>query len=328
MNRPICSIIIPTRNCLNYLPTTLASIDAQHRPGLEPSLEVILVDDGSTDGTADWARARPTSGFSLTLLETGGIGPGAARNAGVTAAKADLIAFLDADDTWSPGKLDAQLAYHRANPQTGLTFTDYLHVTPDGAQHGTCFAYWDCAWTQAADDAYFVVPDGEARLLGSNLVGTSTVVMNRDVFLAAGGFSARWASAEDWDLWLRVAALAPVACSTSVTMNYLMRPGSETSNRRARLAAMAGIIDGYRGRTEPVFQRAVQLAQARLDVATAEMARADGDLNGAAWAHLRALLAHPDWRTGRAFAADAVAAITPGFARHATRAGPKRDEAV
>jgi glycosyltransferase involved in cell wall biosynthesis len=324
MNRPICSIIIPTRNCLNYLPTTLASIDAQNRC----DLEVILVDDGSTDGTANWARARPASGFSLTLLETGGIGPGAARNAGVAAASADLIAFLDADDTWSPGKLDAQLAYHGANPMIGFSFTDYLHVTPDGAQLGTCFAYWGCTWTRVADDAYFVVRDAEARLLGSNLVGTSTVLMNRDAFLAAGGFSARWASAEDWDLWLRVAALAPVACSTYVTMSYLMRPGSETSNRRARLAAMAGIIDRYRSRTEPVFQRTVRLAQARLDVATAEAARADGDPRGAARAHLRALLAHPDWRTGRAFAADAVAAITPGFARHSTRAGPQRDEAV
>ena len=70
MPRPVCSIIIPTRNCLNYLPTTLASIDRQALDGLE----VILVDEGSSDGTADWARARPVTRFALTVLETGGIG--------------------------------------------------------------------------------------------------------------------------------------------------------------------------------------------------------------------------------------------------------------
>ena len=308
MNRPICSIIIPTRNCLNYLPTTLATIDLQGRP----DLEVILVDDGSTDGTADWARARPGSGFSLTVLETGGIGAGAARNAGVAVARAGLIAFLDADDPWWAGKLDRQLAFHAGHPETGFSFTDYIHVTPDGRTLGTCFDYWRCGWTKAAGGRYFTLQDAEAKLLGANLVGTSTVVMSRDACLKAGGFP-NYTQAEDWELWLRVAAQAPVACSAAVTMSYLMRPGSATANRRDRVSSMRRIIARYQNSGEPDFGPAIRRAQARCHVADAEIARDAGDRAGAAAAHLRAVMADPDWRTGRALAADIVATVAAPF---------------
>ena len=309
MARPVCSIIIPTRDCLNYLPTALASIDVQTVSGLE----VILVDDGSSDGTAAWARQRPASGFALTVLETGGIGPGAARNAGVEIASADLVAFLDADDQWLAGKLESQLACHAANPDTGLSFSDYVHATPDGRTRGTCFEYWRCSWTGAAGDGYAALPGAEAKLLAANVVGTSAAVVNRAVFKRAGGFSSACRSAEDWDLWLRLAALAPVACTGAVAMSYLMRPGSETTNRRGRIEAMRAIIARYEERREPGFIQAVREAKARCDVAEAELARSTGDSAGAAAAHLRAMLAKPGWRTGRALASDIAGILAAPF---------------
>jgi len=305
MNQPVCSIVIPTRDCLQYLPATLASIDLQGRS----DLEVVLVDDGSSDGTAEWVRNRPYSGFALRVLETGGIGPSLARNAGVAAASGGLIAFLDADDLWWADKLNRQIAYHQAHPQTGLSFTDYIHLTPDGRTLGTCFAYWRCAWTNVADGAYFDVHDAEAKLLACNVVGTSTVVVNRAVFLQAGGFLSGLPSAEDWDLWLRLAALAPVACSASVSMSYLMRPGSETSNRVKRVSALAAIMARYDGRREPAIVSALSRARARVDVGVAEIARDAGNPAGAAAAHMRAMMADPGWRTGRALAADVWHAI-------------------
>jgi glycosyltransferase involved in cell wall biosynthesis len=106
MGRPTVSVIIPSRNCIEFLPIALATIAFQGRG----DLEVILADDGSTDGTTDWARARRNDKFTLKVLETGGIGPSAARNAAVAVAEADLIAFLDADDAWLAGKLNACLS--------------------------------------------------------------------------------------------------------------------------------------------------------------------------------------------------------------------------
>lgn len=305
MTKPVCSIVIPARNCLSYLPTTLATVDLQGRD----DLEVILADDGSSDGTAEWARNRAATRFSLQVLETGGIGPSLARNAGVDAARGGLIAFLDADDLWWPDKLNRQIAYHLKHPQTGLSFTDYIHLTPDGRTLGTCFDYWRCDWTKSRDGGYFQLEDAEAKLLGTNLVGTSTAVLNRDVFLSAGGFKSGWPSAEDWDLWLRLAAIAPVACSTSVSMSYLMRPGSETSNRAKRIAALRAIMAPYEKRTEPSIVLALSRARARIDVGEAEMARDAGNRVGAAVAHMRAMMADPDWRTGRALAADVWASL-------------------
>jgi glycosyltransferase involved in cell wall biosynthesis len=309
MTQPACSIIIPTRDCVNYLPTTLATIDLQGRR----DLEVIVVDDGSTDATMAWLASRSASSFSLRVIETGGIGPGRARNAGVAVASANLIAFLDADDQWLPGKLDRQLAFHEAHPQLGLSFTDYIHVTPDGHDLGSCFDYWKCNWTKGVTGAYFMLRNAEANILGANVVGTSTVVVNRDLFLATGGFGPQMASAEDWHLWLQLAAAAPVACSTSVTMSYLVRPGSMTANRRSRIISMRTIMADYAERTEPEFKHALRLAKARCNMAEAELARAQGKPATAAIAHLKAMAANPGWRTGRAAAADIAAAVTKPF---------------
>ncbi len=314
MRRPTCSIIIPSRNCLNYLPTTLASIELQGCDGLE----VVVADDGSSDGTAEWLRKRGGRSFPIVVVETGGIGPAAARNAAVAAATGDVIAFLDADDIWWAGKLDKQLAWHHAHPETGFSFTDYIHITPDGRTLGTCFEYWRCDWTARSDGSYFALDDAEANLVATNLVGTSTVVASRAVFEQIGGFSSQCRSAEDWDLWLRLAAAAPVACSSAVTMSYLMRPGSETASRGRRLEAMRGIVGRYAGRCEPTLQQALRTAKARIDVAEAEHARECGLPLKAARAHLKAMSQAPSWRTGRALAADVLAAaLTRGRAASA-----------
>jgi glycosyltransferase involved in cell wall biosynthesis len=79
-----CSIVIPTRNCLNYLPTTLATIELQGRD----DLEIVIADDGSTDGTAEWLAGRHFGKMRLIYLQTGGIGPAAASIALLRAAPA------------------------------------------------------------------------------------------------------------------------------------------------------------------------------------------------------------------------------------------------
>ncbi len=313
-----CSIIIPTRNCLNYLPTTLATIAVQGRD----DVEIVIADDGSTDGTAEWLAGRPMGALQLTRLDTGGIGPAAARNKALEAAQSDLVAFLDADDQWLPGKLGPQIDFHRRHPAVGLSFTDYRHVTPDGQTHGTCFEYWQCDWVQAADNTYVELADAESRLLSANLVGTSTVMASRRVLEQVNGFSAASRFAEDWDLWLRMAAAAGVGFSRAVTMDYLMRPNSETANREGRIAAMRAVVGRYQDRPEPAMIQAVRVARARIDVAVAEAARGRGDHLAAAKSHTKAFVATPDWRTGKAIAADVLAAGR-GVFRSATGADNK-----
>ncbi len=312
---PACSIVIPTRNCLAYLPAALASVDMQ---GVE-DLEVVVVDDGSTDGTAEWLTAEPRVRASLTLLSTGGVGPSRARNAAIAAARSDRIAFLDADDCWWPGKLARQLDFHARHPDTAFSFTDYMHVTPDGRTHGTCFAFWGGTWG-GSDGAFAAIADAEARLLATNVVGTSCVVASRKAIEAAGGFSLDCKSAEDWDLWLRLAAAGEVACSAMVGMTYLMRPNGETSALARRIDAMQAIVAGYAQDPRPPIRAAVRIARARLATAEAESLAAAGQVAAAARRHLGAMLAAPSRRALKA-------ALTSTFQAALAGAGPRRGAA-
>lgn len=121
---PRCSVVIPTYNCLDFLPLAIASVRVQ---AIE-DLEILVVDDGSTDGTGEWLAKEAFLDRRIIPLQADGEGPGFARNLAISHARAPLVAFLDADDLWWPHKLARQLGYHELNQDVGLSFTDYLHV--------------------------------------------------------------------------------------------------------------------------------------------------------------------------------------------------------
>ena len=109
----LVSCVVPVFNGERYLAEALDSIIAQ----AHQNLEVLVVDDGSTDGTAGVAEAY---GDTVTYIRQSNAGPAIARNTGITAAKGDFIAFLDADDTWVADKLERQLARFDARPELGI----------------------------------------------------------------------------------------------------------------------------------------------------------------------------------------------------------------
>jgi glycosyltransferase involved in cell wall biosynthesis len=116
MTPPLVSCVIPLFNGERYIGQTLDSVFAQtHRP-----IEVIVVDDGSTDGSAAIVQKY---GEGLTLIAQANAGHAAARNAGIAVATGEYIAFLDADDLWSERKLELQLERFAARPELGIVFT-------------------------------------------------------------------------------------------------------------------------------------------------------------------------------------------------------------
>lgn len=300
--RPVCSVVIPTRNCLSYLACALDSVRIQDIDGLE----VIVVDDGSTDGTGRWLRQLAETWPRLRVIDGPARGPSHARNLAIAAANADLTAFLDADDLWWPAKLARQIAHHQAHLDVGFSFTDYLHVDVDGGEHGTCFDYWHFRPDGARDGSFTVLRDGEAAILGTNPVGTSTVVVRTRLLQIANGFAENWQSAEDLDLWLRLSSMAPASATTDVLATYLMhRPGNQTGMAAKRLEAVAGIVKRYDDRPEPAFRRASRKARARLHEARADLAGASHQpVRSLAW-RLRALSIAPSLRTARAAAGQA-----------------------
>jgi glycosyltransferase involved in cell wall biosynthesis len=315
MQKPICSIVIPAQNCLAFLPAALASIELQQAD----DLEVIVVDDGSTDGTGAWLEAQARERRGMRLLRGAGAGPSKARNLGIAAAAAPLIAFLDADDWWLPNKLLAQIAFHNANPSAGFSFGDYLHITPDGLNRGTCFDYWRSDIRRRGHAGYADLPEPEAVLLATNLVGTSTVVARKDALEACGGFSGVLPSADDWELWLRLACRYSVGCTKAVTGAYLMRPGSVTSRRQHRISALQSIVDRYEGEDRAAIKKAVAIAKGRLQIAKAELAQESGFPASAAAHYFQALMTRPSQRYAKAAAASIVAAAWPPFGKRGGR---------
>ncbi len=203
------SVVIPAFNAQDHLSPCLASIQAQTGAF---ALEVIVVDDGSSDATADIALRHP----GVKLIRQNNRGPGAARNAGIAASHSRYIAFLDADDLWLAGKLAAQLKVLHRQPGAALVFGDCRQFDERAAWPQTLLQaveFGASAW--GGSD---VVPDAYTRLLEDNFITTGSVVMRREVLAEVGGFAEDLRLVEDLELWLRVARRRPIAWCPKVCL--------------------------------------------------------------------------------------------------------------
>lgn len=194
------SVIIPTFNRISLL---LQAIDSVLRQTL-PVREIIVIDDGSTDGTtAMLGRRHP----QLKVLAQHNRGPAQARNVGIREACGKWLAFLDDDDVWLDAKIERQWDAVRRHPNAAVVYCgDYavderlniLRERPvDRACHGDVFD----------------------RLLVRNFLFTSCVMARRDAVVSAGLFDPQFKFGEDWDLWLRLAAASEV-CYVDESLVY------------------------------------------------------------------------------------------------------------
>ena len=187
----IVSVVIPTYNRRAVVREAVVSVCAQE--GV--AREIIVVDDGSSDGSA--AALQHEFGTGIRVLRTANHGVAAARNLGVAASAGELIAFLDSDDMWLPGKLAAQVAFFAAHPEAQICQTAEV---------------WIRNGVRVNPRAHHRKPSGdifEASLLLC-LVSPSAVMLRRSLFERVGGFDESLAACEDYDLWLRILRTTPV----------------------------------------------------------------------------------------------------------------------
>jgi len=186
---PVVTVLVTAYNAEAYLETALASALKQ----TFDDFEVIVVDDGSTDGT--WQALTRVQSVKVRRLRQEHRGRGAAVNRAAEQARGRFLAFLDADDAWRPQKLERQLEVFEKRPAADLVFTQSEWIGPSGASLGIATRPWNG-------------PLSAEELFRDNVLGNASCAMvRRRAFEAAGGFDPELTSCTDIDCWLRLARL-------------------------------------------------------------------------------------------------------------------------
>jgi hypothetical protein len=183
---PSVSVIIPTYNRAGYLAEAVESVLAQSFP----AREIIVVDDGSKDNTAEVAAS---FGDRIIYHRQDNAERGAARNKGFQLSHGSMVAFLDSDDLWMPDKLKCDVDLLMRSPEVGLVYSDYLVVDSDGRTLGHVNPRpVDCAAT--------------SFLMSESLVSLGTHLIRRECVEATGGFreERELSGNEDWEFWVRL----------------------------------------------------------------------------------------------------------------------------
>jgi glycosyltransferase involved in cell wall biosynthesis len=208
--KPDVSVIVPSRNRVPLLRLTLRSVSRQR----DVDIEVIVVDDGSSDGTVDAVARGGDSGVRV-IRHDRPLGVSAARNTGIAEARGRWVAFLDDDDLWSPEKLADQLsAAERAGRR------------------------WVVSGAVCVDDSLDVLvgepplpPErmiADLRRYNAVPVGASNVAVHRDVLYEVGGFDRKLRHMADWELWLRLARSGPPATVHRPQVAYRLHMATAT----------------------------------------------------------------------------------------------------
>jgi glycosyltransferase involved in cell wall biosynthesis len=207
--RPLVSAIVPVHNGERFVAEAIESVLAQT---YEP-LECVVVDDDSSDGTA---AVLDRFGDRIVRVVSTARNSAAARNAGVAAARGELLAFLDSDDVWEPAKIERQVELMRQDDGLGLVYCGLAFIDEDGRPLGSA------------------PPPEPAAVLRNTLLSeppfvglAQTGLVRRAAFEACGGFDTSMKRAEDGDLTWRLAARYPVAAVPEPLARYRRHPAQK-----------------------------------------------------------------------------------------------------
>lgn len=222
---PKVSVIIPAYNALEYLPLAVDSVIQQ----TFQNFELLVVDDGSSDGTVSWVNQ--TTDPRIKLISQTNRGASTARNTGIENSKGDYIAFLDADDLWRPSKLAKQVKQLDLLPQAGLVHCWTEFTNAQGEQTGKLMT------SHGEGDVW------QEMVIYNLLRCGSTPMVRRICFEDLGKFDTTLKYAEDWDMWIRIAAHYEFSVINEPLVLYREHSGNKSKNYEGQLESFCKIID-------------------------------------------------------------------------------------
>jgi GT2 family glycosyltransferase len=241
---PLVSVIIPAYNAEKTLLETVQSVLKQ----TFTDLELIVIDDGSADSTLALLATVKDPRLTVYSYENGGLAT--ARNRGIERSSGEFITFIDADDLWTPEKVECQVAALQKNLQSGVQSDDQSTAKRETSANKVGVAY---SWTKAMDDSGELFYDGNAdtysgdvyaQLLRCNFITSgSNVMITRQAIASVGVFDNTLRYCEDWDYYLRLARQYSFVVVPHYQVLYRQTVGSHSSNVPKMEAAYARVCD-------------------------------------------------------------------------------------
>ena len=225
------SVVIPTYNREKTILRALHSVLDQSY-GI---YEVIVVDDASTDGTDKLVESIKDERIKYIKLEKNG-GPSNARNRGAQLATGEWIAFQDSDDCWYRDKLEKQVEHLNNHPEYTMIYCMYqLYID-------------DAEGILIPQKPYSEIMEGDMlnTLLVKNVIGTPTILVNRERFMNAGGFSTDYKALEDWEFVVRFSKENLIGFVPEPLMNAYLLEGGVSSNQGAYFESRCRMLATYR----------------------------------------------------------------------------------
>ncbi len=265
---PLVSVVTAAYNMGQYVRQAVDSVLAQEGP----TLEAIVVDDGSTDDTAQ-ALAAYDDEPRVQVIRQANAGQTKAKNAGLRAARGQYVGFCDADNAWRPGKLRRQLELLRANPAVGVVYGDVALIGPRGETlPGPSVKRWSGRIT--------------GRLLADNFVTFNTTLVPRRILEEFGGFDESLRMAIDYDLWLRISTKYEFLYVPETFVDYRIWGGQMSHRTGERLESYFRLFERFLARYPDSVTRAdVARAYAHTYVTRGIWRATQGD-RAAAWRDL------------------------------------------
>lgn len=235
---PLISVVIPAYNAEHTILETIESVQQQ----TFSDHEIIVIDDGSKDRTLEVLKNLEDQRIKVFSYENAGAC--VSRNRGITQATGEFIAFLDADDLWTPDKLELQLAALQKHPEAGVayswTYTMY--------KRGESLCFMPCSAPEFEGNIY-------PQLLVTNFIGSgSNILVRRQAIESVGGFDPALKACQDWDYHLRLAA----HCS------YVLVPKSQILYRKSSSGTITSKVDVMEEQGRFMIEKAYQAAPPEL----------------------------------------------------------------
>lgn len=222
---PKVSVIIPAYNAMDYLPESVESVLRQ----TFTDLEVLIINDGSSDEIVQWAAQITDPRVKLFSQKNQGVSE--ARNTGIAHAQGKYLAFLDADDLWEPTKLEKQVQCLENNPAVGLVDTWVVLANEQGIPTNKVWI------SKAEGDVWKQIVEESLLTCGS------TPMIRRCCFETVGVFDRDLCIAEDWDMWIRIASRYSFAVVKEPLVRYRQHSNNTSKNCQVMLPNFRTVIE-------------------------------------------------------------------------------------